>query len=285
MSRKPPIVIAAVLAAALAARAAFPSLRLTVRVFDIGQGDAILVQCGRHQLLVDGGPDAAVLAKLGRAMPFFDRSIDAIVLTHPHLDHYGGLAAVMRRYRVGRLFVSGAPTDSPGYRAFEDAAAAAKLPPMPMLAGDAVVLGACGKAEALWPPPGVAALANKDPHDGVVVLRVTTPAPISPTAAVLLTGDPTEAVERALVERGAPIAADVLKVGHHGSRFANTGPFLDAVRPLHAIISAGRHNLYGHPHEATLLRLSARHVAVFRTDIAGDVEVRVDPDRAYVAGY
>jgi competence protein ComEC len=77
----------------------------------------------------------------------------------------------------------------------------------------------------------------------------------------------------------------VLKAGHHGSRFANTGPFLDAVRPVFAVISAGRHNMYGHPHEATLLRMAARHIAVFRTDLAGDIVVRIDPDRAYVAGH
>jgi competence protein ComEC len=276
---------AALLLVSLAVRAAFPGGRLTATVFDIGQGDSIMVQCGRHQLLVDGGPDAAVLAKLGRTMPFFDRAIDAVVLTHPHADHYAGLAAVLRRYKVRRLFISGAPSDSPAYRNFEEAAIAGRLVPTPLIAGDVITLGDCGRMETLWPAEGIAAGATKDPHEATVVLRVTVPAPSSPSAAMLLTGDPTDAVERSLIARNALIAADVLKVGHHGSRTATSGDFLDAVDPRYAVISAGRHNMYGHPHEATLLRLSVRRIGIFRTDVAGDVHVRIDVDRAYVEGY
>jgi len=275
-------VVVATLIIIMAARAAFPGNRLTATVFDIGQGDAILVQCGRHQLLVDGGPDAAVLAKLGRTMPFFDRTIDAVVLTHPHADHYSGLAAVLGRYKVGRLLISGAPSDSDAYRDFE--AAAEHAAPAPLIAGDVIELGDCGRAAALWPAEGIAP-GVKDPHDATVVLRVSAPEPTSPNAAMLLTGDPTDQVERELIRRHAPIAADILKVGHHGSRTSTSGDFLDAVGPVSAVISAGRRNMYGHPHDATLLRLSARHIGIFRTDVVGDIVVRIDPGRAYVAGY
>lgn len=280
MARKLAYLAAAALAA-FALRSAFPGDRLVLRVFDVGQGDAILVQCGRHQLLVDAGPDAGVLAKLGRAMPLFDRDIDAVVITHPHADHDGGLAPVLRRYRVGRLFTSGY-AEPAARREVDDDAAAAGLEPTPLLAGDAIAVGGCGAADVLWPAPGVAAAA-KHPHEAMVVLRVHAPS-ASSRAAVLLMGDADQGVERALMDGGAPLAADVLKVGHHGSRTSSSGPFLDAVRPSSAVVSCGRRNRYGHPHAATLLRLAARGVAVRRTDRDGDVEVRADPDRAYVAG-
>ncbi|HSD11916.1 MAG TPA: MBL fold metallo-hydrolase, partial [Patescibacteria group bacterium] len=136
---------------ALAARIAFPDPRLSVTVFDVGQGDAILVQCGRRQLLIDGGPDATVLSGLGRAMPFFDRDIDAVVLTHPHADHFIGLVSVLARYRVHRLLVSRMEGEAPEFAAFADAASRAGLAPVRIRAGDRVAIGDCGSADVLWP--------------------------------------------------------------------------------------------------------------------------------------
>lgn len=260
---------------------ALPHPGLTVRVIDVGQGDAALVQCGGRQMLIDGGPDRSVLAGLGRGMPAFDRDIDVVVLTHPHADHYLGLIGVMERYRVRRLLSSGANSDVAEYAAFLRAAEAEGARPEPLRAGDRIALGDCAMADVLWPVAGAA--DADDPNEASVVLHVRRADATSPSAAVLLTGDATDDVERALLASGVDVAADVLKVGHHGSRSSSTGEFLDAVAPTAAIISVGR-NSYGHPAVAAVMRMEKRGVSVFRTDRDGDVVVRISRDRASVRG-
>lgn len=260
---------------AFAARLLIADPRLAVSVFDVGQGDAILVQCGRRQVLVDGGPDASVLAGLGRAMPLFDRDIDAVVLTHPHADHFIGLIAVLSRYRVRRLLVSRMEGEAPEFAAFVRAASRAGLAPVRLRAGDALAVGDCGAADILWPEDDRAA-ATKDPNAASVVLRLHPASPAGPGDAVLLMGDATADVERRLLARGADVRADVLKVGHHGSRFSTTPEFLSAVRPRYAAVSVGK-NSYGHPAWTTLRRLESAGVAVFRTDRDGGVRFVFTP--------
>lgn len=274
------LIIAAALCA-VAISTAVPRPGLTVRVIDVGQGDAVLVQCGGRQMLIDGGPDRSVLAGLGRGMPAFDRDIDVVVLTHPHADHYLGLIGVMERYRVQRLLTSGADSDAAEYAAFLRSADAEGVRPEPLRAGDRITLGDCAVADVLWPAVGASDAA--DPNEASVILRVRRPDASSHTAAVLLTGDATDDVERGLLASGAVVAADVLKVGHHGSRTSSTGDFLDAVLPNDAIISVGR-NSYGHPAVAAVMRLVKRGVRVFRTDRDGDIVIRIGRDRASVRG-
>lgn len=273
--------IIAVALCIVAASTAVPRPGLTVRVIDVGQGDATLVQCGGRQMLIDGGPDRSVLAGLGRGMPAFDRDIDVVVLTHPHADHYLGLIGVMERYRVRRLLTSGANSDVAEHDLFLRSADAEGVRPEPLRAGDRIMLGGCAVADVLWPVAG--ASDADDPNEASVVLRVRRTDATSPTAAVLLTGDATDDVERALLASDAVVVADVLKVGHHGSRTSSTGDFLDAVRPKDAVISVGR-NSYGHPAMAAVMRLAKRGISVHRTDRDGDVIVRIDRDRAYVRG-
>lgn len=267
---------------AVAVAAVLPRPGLTMRVMDVGQGDAVLVQCGSRQMLVDGGPDRSVLAGLGRGMPVLDRDIDIVVLTHPHADHYLGLTAVLERYRVHRLLTPGTASDTSEYAAFLRAVSAEGLRPEALLAGDRIALGTCAVADVLWPASGWA--RTNDPNETSVMLRVRRPDATASTAAALLTGDATDDVERALLKSGVDVAADVLKVGHHGSRSSSTGEFLDAVAPDAAVISVGR-NSYGHPAVATIMRLAKRGVPVLRTDRDGDVVVRIGRDRASVRAH
>lgn len=265
----------------VAVSASVPRPGLTVRIIDVGQGDAALIQCGARQMLVDGGPDRSVLAGLGRGMPAFDRDIDLAVLTHPHADHYLGLIGVMERYRVRRLLTSGAHSDAAEYAALLRAADAEGVRPEPLRVGDHITLGECAVIDVLWPDADAPDAA--DPNESSVVLRVRRADAASRTAAVLLTGDATDDVERALLASGADLAADVLKVGHHGSQTSSTGEFLDAVAPTDAVISVGR-NSYGHPAMAAVMRLAKRGIRTYRTDRDGDVVVRIGRDRASVRG-
>ncbi len=266
----------------LAVKLVWPDRRLVATVFDVGQGDSILVQCGTRQMLVDGGPDATALARLGTAMPFFDRTIESVVLTHPHADHYVGLIGVFAHYKVLHFYTSGSVADAPEYRALLDAVRLSGARTLVVRPGDRIDIGDCGHADAYWPDLSRANFTFKDPNAESVVLRLSRNDAVSPQAAIMMMGDATAEVERALVAEKIPLQADVLKVGHHGSRTSTTPEFLDAVHPKEAVISVGKKNAFGHPAPATLLRLSASGVKAYRTDQDGSVRVVIAMDRAYV---
>ena len=264
MTRSERILVAsvAVLVAVVSGAVALPGREPDLRFFDIGQGDAILVQQGTVQMLVDGGPDAAVLSKLGEAMPFFDRTIEFVVATHPDKDHFGGLADVLSRYRVGTVILDGVSDDGPAYRRFADALEKNGARVAVARAGDVVRLTDRVKADIVWPAEGFAA---DDQNDLSLVMRLM----VDGSPAALLTGDATDEVEPLMSPED--INAPILKVGHHGSAHSTSARFLDAVRPAAAVISVGARNPYGHPAGSVLYRLSSRGIAILRTDEAGDV--------------
>lgn len=237
--------------------------KVYVDFLDVGQGDAILVRSGNIEMLIDGGPDRQILPQLGKTMPFFDRKIEYVVLTHPHADHFTGLSAVFDRYAVGQILVSGASNSTDEYAAFERRAAET-APVTVVVAGDSVSIGNA-KAEVVWPARTVD--RPKDLNDASVVLALSA----FGEPAVALMGDTTSLVEEQLMPQISKLRAPILKAGHHGSRFSSSRAFLDAIRPRDAVIEVGK-NSYGHPSAATLLRLKAAGAAVWRTDQDGTVE-------------
>jgi competence protein ComEC len=265
-----------------------PPRNAVIHFLDVGQGDAILIQDGFRQMLVDGGPDDAVLAGLGDVMPMFDRTIETVVLTHPHADHFAGLTAVLARYRVERVVVSGARGVSRAYDEFLAAVAAEGAILDEAVEGISLSVSARVSAEVLWPPADPAAraavLADADENASSIVLRVE-----SGGSAALLMGDATAEVEAALLVRddvSEKLRAALLKVAHHGSRHSSTAAFLAAVRPEHAVISVGGSNKYGHPGWAVLRRLETLGAQIWRTDEDGVVraEFGLDSFRFYAAG-
>jgi competence protein ComEC len=267
---------------AFAARLVWPDDRLTVTVFDVGQGDAILVQCGTRQLLVDGGPDESVMPKLGAAMPFFDRTIETVVLTHPSADEYVGLVGVLRNYRVGRMFTSGFAASGPDYQALLEAERDAHVTPTTVKPGDRIAIGDCGHADVYWPDRTQGGISRNDTGADSIVLRVSRDDATSSHAAVMLMGDANADVERALLAAKVPLAADVLKVGHHGSADASSSDFIDAVHPSFAAISVGVKNKFGQPAPIILRRLEVAGARTLRTDKDGDIKIIVAAGRAYV---
>jgi len=245
--------------------------------FDVGQGDAILVESGRGgRLVVDGGPDPnGLLIALDERLPPWDHRIDLLVLTHPHEDHVAGLVAVLRRYRVGHVYESGLPGEGPGARAWA-AIFATGGPPHDLLAtGDRLTLDELS-FRVLWPDPGT--VPDRPLSDGKAINN-TSVVLLGQAGArrFLLMGDLEEDLDPTLVGRGLP-HVDVLKVAHHGSRTATTAAFLDAVRPSIALISVGAGNTYGHPAPGTLARLRERGIATYRTDHDGIIEVSLGAD-------
>jgi competence protein ComEC len=246
--------------------------RLTVTFLDVGQGDAILIEGPDSQrILVDGGPsEEAISAALGRRLPFYDRRIDLVVLTHPQADHLGGLPAVLHRYDVGAVLASPVEADSAAYRAWKEALRGESLPYHEAAAGQTIDLGNGARLYVLSAPPD-----GSDTSEGSVVIKLT-----MGRASFLLTGDIESTREAALIRSGADLRATVYKVPHHGSATSSTSEFVSAVDPLVDVISVGKDNRFGHPSPELLERLDGD--AVFRTDLHGDVAVSTDGRRLWI---
>lgn len=239
----------------------------TIDVLDIGQGDAILVSSGRTQLLIDAGPDRSILSELGRTMPMFDRTIELAVLSHPHADHLDGFIPTLERYRIERLISSGDVATTSQFERLVRMLAEAKTEQVIVGKGDVIDFPGGIKFDVLWP---VAGWESDDPNERSVMLRMNSP-DHDERAVALFTGDATARIEGELVKSGDDLGAELLKVGHHGSKYSSTAPFLRAVAPRFAAISLSSKNKFGHPGWSTLARLTAVRTAVARTDQVGGI--------------
>jgi competence protein ComEC len=256
--------------------AGLPDGRLHVAFLDVGQGDAIFITTPRgRQILIDGGPGpSAVLAGMGGAMPFWDRSLDVVVNTHPDDDHLAGLLAVLERYQVGQVILPDVGASTPLYAAWQKALAGEGATVTQARAGMRLALGDGVEAEVLHPG---ALPAGDTANDHSVVLKLT-----DGRVSFLLTGDIEAGVEQELVESGHPLAATVLKVAHHGSITSSTPAWLAAVKPQVAVISVGAGNRFGHPSPEVLQRYAAAGIPVLRTDQVGGIEFVTDGERLWV---
>ncbi len=276
----PALAVAAV--ALWGAALASPDGRLHVTFLDVGQGDAILIETpSGRQVLVDGGPDPRlVLRALGDRMPFWDRSIDLVVLTHPQEDHLAGLVRVLRRYRVGRIITPGVEATSGTYAEWRRALAERSDETRVLVAsvGQEVVMGDGVSLTVLHPPGTLPPWTPNLLNNSSVVLRVT-----YVEVSFLLTGDIEAAGEQDLIESDAPLRATVLKVAHHGSDSSSTKEFLDAVTPAMAVISVGADNRFGHPRASVVERLrAATGDRVLLSSERGAIEMTTDGRRLWV---
>ena len=243
----------------------------------MGQGDAILIEGPEgNRVLVDGGPSGeAIASALGRHLPFYDRRIDLVVLTHPQADHLGGLPEVLERYDIGGVLATRFAAESVLYRAWTAALAESRLPSATAMRGQWVDLGDGARLTVLNPSTATVLEDANSLNDASVVLRLT-----MGDASILLTGDISEEAEAALIRQGTDLRATVLKVPHHGSRTSSSAQFLSRVDSLIDVISVGAQNRYGHPTAETLDRLQGDEV--LRTDENGDVTVSTDGEGIWV---
>lgn len=227
---------------------------------DIGQGDSILLQDGTAQVLIDGGPGNAVLQRLAEEMPWFDKKLDVIILTHPQRDHMEGLLHVLSRYDVGLVVFPAVTYPSQLYQEWLRQLAERDVPVRFSYAGQALSLGKL-KLQILGPLE----LNVKDVNDASTVTRVD-----FGELSLLLTGDAERVAENKLVKTyGSELDIDVLKAGHHGSNSSTHAALLAAASPSAVVISVGKDNSYGHPHPKMLERVAG--MRVWRTDEMGSV--------------
>lgn len=233
--------------------------KLTVTFLDIGQGDAIFIDApSGNQILVDGGANKKILSELGKVMPFFDRSIDMVISTHPDKDHLGGLPWVLEKYKVARVLEPGVKGASAEYTHFKSMIEKQGIEREIANRGMHYDLGGGAFLTILFPDRDVSGLET---NDASIVAKLT-----YGNTSYLMTGDSPQKIEEYLVSLGASgLNSDVLKVGHHGSRTSTGEKLIAAVSPSIAVISAGKNNRYGHPHKEVLEILNKFGVKILGT--------------------
>ena len=248
-----------------------PDNNLHVVICDVGQGDAILVSLGTSQMLIDGGPDNSVLGCLSRHMPFYDRQIEVMLMTHPQADHLTGLIDVSKRYSVLHFIRSDVTNSTLG---FQDLIKATNRISMHFAtAGDEINFKNL-KFLVVWPTAEFVA-QNKD-HVGDLNDFAVSGILTFGDFDVLLTADADSRVELAEMATGLLKEVQVLKVPHHGSKTGMLSEWLNMISPKLAVISVGKKNRYGHPHQDALDLLLSHQIKILRTDQSGDVEIVSD---------
>lgn len=242
---------------------------LRTTFLDVGQGDAILIESPTGtQVLIDGGRGNAVLGALEEVMGYFDTDIDMVVATHPDADHIGGLIEVLKRYSVGSILMTENESDTALYETFMGAvyAEGAKI----IYARDTQVF-TLGEGEGgeislsvLFPEDSP---ANLESNESSIVMQMQ-----YGEIGYLFTGDSPKSVEEQLVVlKKDVLESEVLKAGHHGSKTSTSPLFVEAVAPQYAIISAGKDNSYGHPHEGVIETLTESGAVIKSTAKEGSI--------------
>lgn len=248
----------------------------TFAMLDVGQGDALFIESPTGtQILIDGGPPKKILSQLSRVMSPFDRTIDALIITNPDQDHIAGFLDVLKTYKVDKIFEPGTLTDSKIYQNIKDEIKNKNITDILAKKGMRLHLGAGVFMDILFPDRDVSAWAT---NDGSVVARLS-----YGDTSLMLTGDATIKTEKIVLKEDGEtqIKSTVLKVGHHGSRTSTSREFVESVSPMYALISDGKNNKYGHPHQETLDNLSSFSAKILRTDILGTIVMKSDGKKSW----
>ncbi len=270
----------------------WPDNKLHVVACDVGQGDGILIWRGFSQVVVDGGPNEKIIDCLSDYIPFWDRRIELVVLTNGDADHMTGLIDLVERYKIDQMITNNLVKDTERFKAFRLAVVKAGLPVYAPKMGEEVKVNGL-RFKVLWPEErlgeavvwienadekvlGVNSYSQSEANEQSVVMKLE-----YGNFEALLTGDIGSKSERVLINSGLNLRSDVLKVGHHGSRYSSSEAFLEAVKPQLAVISVGK-NRYGHPASETLERLKFEGIQVHRTDEQGNLEVVGDGKKMWV---
>ncbi|MBU0546967.1 MAG: ComEC/Rec2 family competence protein [Patescibacteria group bacterium] len=244
---------------------------LKVIFFDVGQGDSIFIETPqKHQILIDGGPDSSVLEKLGQNMPFYDRTLDLIILTHPEHDHFFGLFDVLKNYQVKNILWTGVLKNTAEFKEWERLIQEEDTQIKIARAGQRIYedknYSKAVDILVLYPFENLEGEEMTNVNDTSIIIKL-----FFKQNSFLFCGDVSKSVEHKLIDKNIDIDVDILKIAHHGSKNSTSEEFLKKVLPDLAIISVGSDNSYGHPTPEVLVLLEKYDIKLLRTDISGDI--------------
>lgn len=244
------------------------SQNLRVAFLDVGQGDAIFIQTPNgKQVLVDGGPKDVVMRELREVMPFNDKTLDMLVITNPDADHISGFLPLLDDYTVSSVLEPGTRSTTPTYKDLMSKIKKKHIPILTAYKDMKIVLDKERNIylDVLFPDQKV---RGWESNDGSIVMRL-----VYGQTSFMLMGDATELTEKIIMvttdkER---LQSSILKLGHHGSKTSSSQAWVEAVAPSIAIVSAGLHNTYGHPHEEVIERLEEKEAEILQTGVEGTI--------------
>jgi len=252
------------------AAATFPDTETEVTFLNVGEGDAALIRTGRQKILIDGGPNPETIAlELSKKMPFWDRKLDVVILTHAHADHLTGLLEVFNRYKVDRVVIADRQDSSPLFREWLGLIQKNKVEIVPAQIGLTLEMGNGAKLVILEAVSSDPASDDRESENIGIIAKL-----IYGNVSFLFMADAEEGLESRLIRERADLACTVLKVAHHGSSTSSSAEFLAVARPGIAVISVGKDNPFGHPSPEVLERLvdsTGSLDTVFRTDKEGSI--------------
>ncbi len=258
--------------------AAESAQEMTVKMLNVGQGDAILIQTPEQTVLIDTS-DLDEQEKLRNELKKADvKRIDKLILTHPHADHIGGVKdVVLKDYEVGEVYDNGMPSKSKIYTSYMRVLKQKNIKRHALTAGDELDFGGGVKfkvfaLEKAVVEKGSKTTENHDPNNESVVGKL-----IFCEFAMMFTGDAEKAEETPMVNTyGQALKSTVLKAGHHGSKTSSSAEFLRAVSPQAVLISCGAGNDYGHPHQPTMKKYKAMKLKIYETDKNGTITIKTN---------
>lgn len=251
----------------------FATNELMVEFIDVGQGDSCFIKTSEgYKIIIDGGPDYhKAIEEINQEIPFWDREIDLVILTHPEQDHFTGLFRILSSYQVKNIIWNGVEKQNQAFENFKLAINQEKqegCQVFELSAGDRVIAGET-EMNILFPFDST----DRDPQEAnssAIVLKMS-----FDKNDFLFTADIGFEQEDLIIKSNQNIRADVLKIGHHGSKYSSSEKFLLEVFPKIAIIQVGK-NSYGHPAEETLLRLQKNEIKTYRNDLNGNIKIISD---------
>lgn len=246
---------------------------LKVAFLDVGQGDAIYIETpNKKQVLIDGGKDSKLIYSLSKVMPFADRSLDLVIITHRDMDHIGGLPMLLEGYRVDRVIDNGAKGETEVSNLIDEKIQNRSIEKVIARDGMRITLDQKRNIylDIIYPNKEIEGM---DLNDGSVVAKL-----IYGQNSFLFTGDAGVYAENLMMweETENDLDIDVLKLGHHGARSSSSLLWLEKTSPELAIISAGKNNSYGHPHKEILERLESLKIPFLSTVDTGTILIKSD---------
>lgn len=254
-----------------------PDEKMHLNFLDVGQGDSILIQTPEgHNVLIDGGPRSVVLEELSETLPFFNKKIDFMVLTHPHSDHLEGLVEVIKRYEVDAVLITGVQYSNHYYEEFlKDLYILDESDAIDLFIAQADLDFRVGSLffDTIYPFYSLAGETVKNLNNSSIAMRVLYQDEDGQMHKIMLTGDCEVEVEEEILKSGFEISAEIFKAGHHGSKTASSFDFVSGVDPSIVVIQCGNENKFGHPHAETLRTFSQIGIQeIYRNDLDGRVE-------------